>query len=247
MLSAAGLKNIRAVKVRKDAPRENPTRNTVNDREEQEVEEKTVNHSNESKGRLLNSERRSRVPNLRPSINTERIRGGIGEMKQKSRNGVETLKVKSRNGVETLKVKSRNGADTIKKKGRSGVDLMRDTGSSIVPKRPSIRLMKKKEPSALPSRSLFQHTPRTWFGGRVDKGEKVKEDWRNSRPPPNGFKGSSTVESGDRAPIKRSSKVESGSSSPLNQERPVARSRSGHRKAPFDEDVARPNVVQEMW
>jgi hypothetical protein len=236
MLSAAGLKNIRAVKVRKDASRESPTRNTVNDREEQEVEEKTVNHSNESKGRLLNSERRSRVPNLRPSINTERIRGGIGEMKQKSRNG-----------VETLKVKSRNGADTIKKKGRSGVDLMRNTGSSIVTKRPSIRLMKKKEPSALPSRSLFQHTPRTWFGGRVDKGEKVKEDWRNSRPPPNGFKRSSTVESGDRAPIKRSSKVESGSSSPLNQERPVARSRSGHRKAPFDEDVARPNVVQEMW
>jgi len=236
MLSAAGLRNIRSVKVRRDTPGGKPTRNTANDREEHEVEEKTVNHSNESKGRLPNSERRSRTSSLRPSVNTERIRGGIGEIKQKSRNGVETLKVKSRNGV-----------DTIKKKGKSGVDLMRDTGSSIVTKRTSVRLIKKKEPSALPSRSLFQHTPRTWFGGKVDKGEKVKEDWRNSRPPPNGFKRSSTVESGDRAPIKRSSKVESGCSSPLNQARPVARSRSGHRKAPFDEDGAPPSVVQEMW
>ena len=46
-------------------------------------------------------------------------------------------------------------------------------------------------PSALPTSSLFQHTPRAWFGG----GDRAVEvDWRNTRPPPNGFKRSSTIE-----------------------------------------------------
>ncbi len=236
MLSAAGVRNIRAVKVRKDTPREKSTRNTVKDREEQEGEEKTEDHSNESKGRLLNSERRSRASSLRPSANTERIRDSIGEMKQKSRIGVETLRGKSRNGV-----------NTIKKKGRSGVDVMRETGSSIVTKRPSVRLVKKRDPSALPSPSFFRHTPRTWLGGKIDRGEKVKDDWRNSRPPPNGFKRLSTVESDDSSPMKRSLKVGSGCSSLLNQERPVSRSRSGHRKMPFNEDGALPIRAHEMW
>jgi hypothetical protein len=179
MLSAAGARNIRAVK-----KREKPAQNTIDDRVGREDEELTVNHSNMSNAQLLNSKRRSRTSGLLPSASARRIRGGIGEMKDKSRSSVEAIKEKSRSGV-----------DTIKKKGRSGVDLMRETGSSIVAKTPSVRVLKKKDTSALPSRSLFQHKPRTWFGGKVDKGDKVKEDWRNSRPPPNSFKRSPTLES----------------------------------------------------
>ncbi len=179
MLSAAGARNIRVVN-----KRENPKQKIVDGRVGREDEEQTVNHSNKSNGQLLNSERQRPTSGLRPSASARRIRGGIGEMREKSRNGVEVIKQKSRSGV-----------DTIKKKGRSGVDLMKETGSSIVAKTPSVRVLKKKNPSTLPSRSLFQHKPRTWFGGKVDKGDKVKEDWRNSRLPPNSLKRSPTLES----------------------------------------------------
>ncbi|KAL3815873.1 hypothetical protein ACHAXA_010263 [Cyclostephanos tholiformis] len=176
MLSAAGARNIRAVK-----RREKPTQDIIDDRVGHE--EKTVNHSNESRAHLLNSKRRSCTSGLRPSASANRIRGGIDEIKQKSRSGVETIKQKSRSGI-----------DTIKKKSRSGVDSMRETGSNIVKKGPDVRVMKKKESPALPSRSLFQHKPRTWFGGKIDKGDKVKEDWRNSRPPPSSLKRMPTVD-----------------------------------------------------
>ena len=65
----------------------------------------------------------------------------------------------------------------------------------------------QKEPSTLPTPSLFQHTSRAWFGG----GDKAVEvDWRNTRPPPNGFKRSSTGETTRSIPsgFKRSSTLE---------------------------------------
>ena len=65
----------------------------------------------------------------------------------------------------------------------------------------------QKEPSTLPTPSLFQHTSRAWFGG----GDKAVEvDWRNTRPPPNGFKRSSTGETSRSIPssFKRSSTLE---------------------------------------
>ena len=68
----------------------------------------------------------------------------------------------------------------------------------------------QKEPSTLPTPSLFQHTSRAWFGG----GDKAVEvDWRNTRPPPNGFKRSSTGETTRSIPsgFKRSTTLETAS------------------------------------
>ena len=65
----------------------------------------------------------------------------------------------------------------------------------------------QKEPSALPTPSLFQHKSRAWFGGGDNA---VEVDWRNTRPPPNGFKRSSTGETTRSIPsgFKRSSTLE---------------------------------------
>ena len=87
----------------------------------------------------------------------------------------ETLRV----GMSEIKQKGRVGVDTIKQKGRAGVDTVRAT-------------IKKKTPTSLPTRSLFVHTPRTWYESKI-KVPKDKDDWRNSRPAPtNGYKRSST-------------------------------------------------------
>ena len=43
-----------------------------------------------------------------------------------------------------------------------------------------------KAPPTLPERSLFQNKP--MFGSWGGSGVKVKEDWRNSRPPPSELK-----------------------------------------------------------
>ena len=87
----------------------------------------------------------------------------------------ETIRV----GMSEIKQKSRVGVDTVKQKGRAGVDTVRAT-------------IKKKTPTSLPTRSLFVHTPRTWYGSKI-KVPKDKDDRRNTRPAPtNGYKRSST-------------------------------------------------------
>jgi len=69
--------------------------------------------------------------------------------------------------MDGMKEKSRNGVDRVKK---------------VVPKKPNIRL-KPVSSRPLPSRSLFQHKPRTWYGTKQKDPNKVKEqDWRNDRP-----------------------------------------------------------------
>lgn len=52
--------------------------------------------------------------------------------------------------MSEIKQKSRVGVDAVKQKGRAGVDTVRAT-------------IKKKTPTSLPTRSLFVHTPRTWY------------------------------------------------------------------------------------
>ena len=59
---------------------------------------------------------------------------------------------------------------------RRSVDRMKQRSTTMLQHhKPTIRL---KAPKPLPSRGLFQHRPRTWFGSRKEKGNKVKEvDW----------------------------------------------------------------------
>ncbi len=61
--------------------------------------------------------------------------------------------------MSEIKQKSRVGVDAVKQKGRAGVDTVRAT-------------IKKKTPTSLPTRSLFVHTPRTWYGSKI----KVPKD-----------------------------------------------------------------------
>lgn len=75
---------------------------------------------------------------------------------------------------------------------------------------------KKSEPRALPSASLFQHTPSTWFGGGKDNAVK-EEDWRNARLPPNIFQRMSTVGSSGTSLSKPKLFIARSRSSALNQ------------------------------
>jgi len=117
---------------------------------------------------INNKQRQRRIRSIsRPRIKTDRIQESIVEMKQRSRNRVESMKERSRNSMDGMKERSRNGVDRVKK---------------VVPKKPNIRL-KPVSSRPLPSRSLFQHKPRTWYGTKQKDPNKVKEqDWRNDRP-----------------------------------------------------------------
>eukprot|EP00581_Thalassiosira_minuscula_P011370 CAMPEP_0183729068 /NCGR_PEP_ID=MMETSP0737-20130205/29653_1 /TAXON_ID=385413 /ORGANISM="Thalassiosira miniscula, Strain CCMP1093" /LENGTH=314 /DNA_ID=CAMNT_0025961173 /DNA_START=240 /DNA_END=1184 /DNA_ORIENTATION=- len=75
----------------------------------------------------------------------------------------------------------RRMASTGSSHGKRGVDRLKQRSTNMIQQqRPSIRLRNAKP---LPSRSLFQHKPRTWLGTKKEKLNKVKEDdWRNARP-----------------------------------------------------------------
>lgn len=186
MLSAAGINNIQSrVRVKRNPPRRRSTSSTVATREnppDTKENQMRGNHrpsssssskvhvqSNNIDTNLSNSEQRQRrIRSIsRPRIKTDRFQESMVELKQRSRNRVESIKERSRNGMDGMKQKSRNGVDRVKK---------------VVPKKPNIRL--KPVPSRpLPSRSLFQHKPRTWYGTKQKDPNKVKEqDWRNDRP-----------------------------------------------------------------
>ena len=106
--------------------------------------------------------------------------------------------------------------DSMKQRSRRGFDTVREQVPRVLPRRPNIRL---KVPKALPTRSLFQHEPRTWFGSKKEKGDKVKEDWRNQRP-----------STGDSASKKEMRGREDYQRRPsADPESPVRRSRSATR------------------
>ena len=192
MLSAAGINNIQSrVRVKRNPPRRRSTSSTIATRENPKENQMrgNTNHrqpsssssnahihynkmdTNSSKieTNLSSSEQRQRrIRSIsRPRIKTDRFQESFHEMKERSRNRVESMKERSRNGMEGMKEKSRNGVDRVKK---------------VVPKKPNIRL-KPVSSRPLPSRSLFQHKPRTWYGTKQKDPNKVKEkDWRNDRP-----------------------------------------------------------------
>lgn len=126
-----------------------------------------------------------------------------------------------------LKAREKLRLEEIKQRGQRGVNTMKEKSANVLQRTrqhtPSIRL---KTPSArpLPSRSLFQHKPRTWYGSKKEKGTKVKEDWRNARPVASG----SNKKSQDDikvAPIRKEKSSKSHTDSP-SLELPVRRSRS---------------------
>ncbi len=84
-----------------------------------------------------------------------------------------------------VKQRSINGMDSMKQRSKRGLDTVRERGAKVLPRRPNIRL-KSSTPKDLPTRSLFRHEPRTWFGTKKEKSDKAKEDWRNQRPTQSG-------------------------------------------------------------
>lgn len=91
-----------------------------------------------------------------------------------------------------IKQRSRNGMDSMKQRSKRGFDTVREHSAKVLPRRPNIRL--KSAPNKdLPSRSLFRHEPRTWFGAKKEKADKVTEDWRNSRPTQSGAVSNSNI------------------------------------------------------
>ena len=189
MLSAAGINNIQSrVRVKRKPPRrrssstddtrelppdtkENTTGNTLRPSSPTMGGSKPSSNEHDYKKMNTNSnnteQRQRRIRSIsRPRIKTDRLQESIVEMKQRSRNRVESMKERSRNSMDGMKETSRNGVDRVKK---------------VVPKKPNIRLKPVTRP--LPSRSLFQHKPRTWYGTKQKDPNKVKEqDWRNDRP-----------------------------------------------------------------
>ena len=185
MLSAAGINNIQSrVRVKRNPPRRSSsstddTREYPPDTKENQMRGSSAHRrpssatlgsngpSNAHTNNSNNEPRQRRIRSIsRPRLKTDRIHEGIVEMKQRSRNRVESMKERSRNSMDGMKEKSRNGVDRVKK---------------VVPKKPHIRLKPVSRP--LPSRSLFQHKPRTWYGTKQKDPNKVKEqDWRNDRP-----------------------------------------------------------------
>jgi len=194
MLSAAGISNIQSrVRVKRKPPRRRSSSSTDDTRENppdtKENQTRGNNHRRPSSTALgsngpssnahvhynkmdtncsNNEQRQRRIRSIsRPRIKTDRIQESIVEMKERSRNRVESMKERSRNSMDGMKERSRNGVDRVKK---------------VVPKKPNIRL-KPVSSRPLPSRSLFQHKPRTWYGTKQKDPNKVKEqDWRNDRP-----------------------------------------------------------------
>jgi len=108
---------------------------------------------------------------------------------------------------------------------RRSVDRMKKRSTTKLPHhKPTIRL---KAPRPLPFRGLFQHQPRTWFGSKKEKGNKVKElDWRNARPSAAVKKPSKKEES--KQDCKKSSTIESHGKSSLEPQRP--RSSMNHQE-----------------
>lgn len=118
------------------------------------------------------SERHHRPTLARPRLSVN----VVGVNKEKIHDKFTLMKQRSRNGMDSMKQRSKRGFDTVKER----------SSKVLLPRRPNIRLRSPKE---LPVRSLFRHEPRTWFGAKKEKGDKVKEDWRNSRPTQSGSGG----------------------------------------------------------
>ena len=210
MLSASGARNIRAVTVRKKIQSKSAT---MDPREESCNDETDEQNSDDVFQRSKPSHRHRRTSSfetIRVGMGEIKQKGrvGVNAVKQSARN-IRVAKVRKersdhrkesdeqeeqqsndvfqrskprhrhrrtssfetiRVGMGEIKQKGRAGVDTVKQKGRAGVDTVRAT-------------IKKKTPTSLPTRSLFVHTPRTWYGSKI-KVPKDKDDWRNSRPAP---------------------------------------------------------------
>ena len=232
MLSAAGANNLQSKVMGNSAKKNVPSRREYEEIKENDpsahkrsvhhiINDGIHGHSRRSEG--SDQQRRRSISRPRLSVRTDKIHDGLVEMKQRGKNGVDIVKQRSRTGVDTI-------TTTVKTRSRTGVDRMKQT----LPKKPNIRL--KNVPKPLPSRSLFQHKPRTWLGTKKHKNPNKKEvDWRNARPATTAankstsrrkmeHSGSSTKE------FKRSSTLErvdhGRSSSQLINQQPVGRSRS---------------------
>jgi hypothetical protein len=138
-----------------------------------------------------------------------------------------------------IKQRSINGMDSMKQRSKRGLDTVRERGAKVLPRKPNIRLKKSSAPKDLPTRSLFRHEPRTWFGAKKEKGDKVKEDWRNQRPTQSGGASNSNIPSKKEGATRgRDVSERVYHRKPSDQERTVrrSRSRSAARRSSYTED-----------
>ena len=141
-----------------------------------------------------------------------------------------------------IKQRSRNGMDSMKQRSKRGFDTVKERGAKVLPRRPNIRL--KSAPKDLPTRSLFRHEPRTWFGAKKDKGDKVKEDWRNARPNSSGGTGGGGASGSNNNSSPSKKELTRGRQedpyhrkhSDNNERSNNRRSRSAGRRAKYNED-----------
>lgn len=198
MLSAAGARNVES-RVRSSERRSSGSgnhNNTYNNKEcvdwsDDEVEAMPSRHHQNHGLRRSNTNNSSKESAQDHNDNKNSNRNKAERREQRPtllvgpRLGNASNKEKIRDKFSLLKQRSKNGVDLMKQRSKRGFDTVRDHSAKVLPRRPNIRL--KSAPNKdLPSRSLFRHEPRTWFGAKKEKADKVTEDWRNSRPTQNG-------------------------------------------------------------
>ena len=199
MLSASGANNFRDMVRRENdniAQRKQVPSGVASSRRRPDDKENNINMTIESSGMSKLRKRRSisrprlyvknGVDNIKQRSSSgvdnikQRSKTGVDNMKQRGRSGVDNIKQRSRNGADNIKQRSRTGVHNIKERGLNGMNSMKERGRNGVD---NVKRRSKSVPRPLPSRSLFRHKPRTWFGTKQNDQSKVKEvDWRNTRP-----------------------------------------------------------------
>lgn len=239
MFSAAGARNVQS-KVRKVSAH------------------KSLPHRDSSKKQSVDKEH---------GLHCSPSEGSSRHLKKMDSNGSGSSDNENKNGVNTphAKHKGKVGVDRMKQNGQSGINVVRQQSMNILQHRLNIGMTtnnKAIKNKPLPTRSLFQHKRRTWFGCLRKKSKAKKEvDWRNTRLPSNHSSVSSKTKKkkkvkksgsrkgehqGNRQKLERSSstvstdfnskgKIPSSLRSNL-QDRPISRSRSAPTKVTFAED-----------
>lgn len=234
MLSAAGARNIQD-RVR-NAPRKSLGR-SISSRK-QVTEKPTDVKENQPNGLRRSASAgtsKRHHPGFKHFENTSSTNNNIDNTKHERRTrSISVKREKIQGGIVEMKQRSKSSVDRMKQRSKSGADRVKQGGTDMLQRRPSIKLRTQAPP--LPSRSLFQHKPRTWFGTKKGTEDKVKEDWRSARPPTNSANSQRAAKKSDRKEehgkqdFKRSC---STGTSALVCQQPIGRSRSAPSKVSF--------------
>ena len=253
MLSAAGARNVET-RVRSSERKYNHHANTnhnvsFNNNQERDEwsdgDENEATHPHHGGLRRPDSKGSSKAHAESHSNNNRVERSGERERRHRPTLARPRLNVNKENihdKFTMIKQRSRNGMDSMKQRSKRGFDTVKERGAKVLPRRPNIRL--KSAPKDLPTRSLFRHEPRTWFGAKKDKGDKVKEDWRNARPNSSGGTGGGGASGSNNNSSPSKKELTRGRQedpyhrkhSDNNERSNNRRSRSAGRRAKYNED-----------